>query len=101
MPERFTAVSGPRNRVGRIYPDYLRNGRDATTVAAWSVRARPGLGVSVPIAWDELDAVTGGAHWTLANVAERLRIGNAPWDGYGQAARALGSAQKALETGNG
>ncbi|MEZ5641856.1 MAG: non-homologous end-joining DNA ligase [Burkholderiaceae bacterium] len=101
MPERFTAVSGPRNRVGRIYPDYLRNGRGATTVAAWSVRARPGLGVSVPIAWDELDAVTGGAHWTLANVAERLRIGNAPWDGYGQAARALGSAQKALETGNG
>lgn len=49
LPERFTATSGPKNRIGKIFIDYLRNGRGASTVAAYSVRARPGLPVSVPI----------------------------------------------------
>ena len=97
MPDRFTAISGPRNRVGKIYPDYLRNGRGATTVAAWSLRARPGLGVSVPIGWDELDHVSGGAHWTLAQVPQRLRLGNGPWRDYAKSARALGAARKMLD----
>ncbi len=96
MPDRFTAISGPKNRVGRIYPDYLRNGRGATTVAAWSARARPGMGVSVPIAWDELARVSGGAHWTVGNIEERLHIGNAPWDGWAASARAIGAAVKTL-----
>ena len=47
IPERFVAKSGPKNRVGRIFVDYLRNGFGATTACAWSARARPGLGVSV------------------------------------------------------
>jgi bifunctional non-homologous end joining protein LigD len=55
IPQRFVAKSGPKNRVGKIFVDYLRNGFGATTVSAWSLRARPGLGVSVPVAWDELD----------------------------------------------
>ncbi|RYF44302.1 MAG: ATP-dependent DNA ligase, partial [Comamonadaceae bacterium] len=49
IPARFVAKSGPRNRVGKIFVDYLRNGRGATTVSAWSARARPGMGVSVPV----------------------------------------------------
>src|SRR6185369_17926524 len=51
VPQRFVAKSGPSNRVGKIYIDYLRNGYGATTVAAWSARARPGLGISVPVRW--------------------------------------------------
>jgi len=98
MPDRFTAVSGPKNRVGKIYPDYLRNGRGATTVCAWSVRARPGLGVSVPIEWDELSGVSSGAHWHISNVSERLRVGDGPWRGYGKAAISLGSATKTLNS---
>ena len=81
-PQLFVAKSGPRNRVGRIYADYLRNGFGATTVAPWSARARPGLPISVPISWDELEQVRGGAHWTIADARERLDIGNRPWDGY-------------------
>lgn len=80
-PDRFAARSGPKNRVGRIFPDYLRNGRGATTVAAYSARARPGLGVSVPVSWDELPKLESGAHWTVANLHERLRPGDDPWAG--------------------
>ena len=96
MPDRFTAISGPKNRVGKIYPDYLRNGRGATTVCAWSVRARPGLGVSVPVAWDELAGLTGAAQWTVGNIEERLRVGNGVWEGYDSSATSLGNAQKRL-----
>ena len=72
IPERFVAKSGPKNRVGKIFVDYLRNGFGATTACAWSARARPGLGVSVPCDWDELGMLTGGAHWTIRNVHERI-----------------------------
>jgi len=96
LPERFVAKSGPRNRVGKIFIDYLRNGFGATTACAWTVRARPGLGVSVPVAWEELATLTGGAHWTLATVGGRLDVGNSPWDGYAAARRSLGTAMKKL-----
>ena len=96
IPGRFVAKSGPRNRVGKIFVDYLRNGRGATTVSAWSARSRPGMGISVPVAWTELDALASGAHWTVRTVDERLRKGNSPWDGYQGAAVSLTPAMKAL-----
>ncbi|WOB07658.1 DNA ligase D [Piscinibacter gummiphilus] len=96
IPDRFVAKSGPKNRVGRIFIDYLRNGLGATTVCAWSVRARPGLGVSVPVTWDELAGLTSGAHWTVQNVAERLATGNTPWDGYAKAKQSLVKPMKAM-----
>ena len=65
IPQRFVAKSGPKNRVGKIFIDYLRNGVGATTACAWSARARPGLGISVPVAWDELASLKGGDHWTV------------------------------------
>lgn len=96
LPDRFVAKSGPRNRVGRIFIDYLRNGFGATTACAWSVRARPGLGISVPVAWKELGALTGGDHWNLANIAQRLAVGNDPWRDYAAARRSLGAPMKKL-----
>ncbi|MEJ8823232.1 DNA ligase D [Variovorax humicola] len=95
IPQLFVAKSGPKNRVGKIFPDYLRNGFGATTAAAWSARARPGLGVSIPLAWDEVDSVRGGAQWTIANVHERLDQGNDPWKDY--APQGLSRAMKLLD----
>jgi bifunctional non-homologous end joining protein LigD len=73
LPQRFVAKSGPKNRVGKIFVDYLRNGFGATTACAWSARARPGLGVSVPVDWDELPQLTSGDHWTVPTIAARLK----------------------------
>ena len=86
-----------QKRKGRIFIDWLRNGRGATTVSAWSARARPGLGVSVPVAWSELPSLTSGAHWTVATIEDRLRLGNGPWAGYDKAASALGEAMARLD----
>ncbi|MDG9884188.1 DNA ligase D [Pseudomonas sp. GD04058] len=82
FPERLSAVSGPKNRVGRIFIDYLRNGKGATTVCAWSLRAREGMPVSVPIWPEELAGLKGANQWTLANIDERLADGNDPWQDY-------------------
>ncbi len=96
LPDLFVAKSGPRNRVGRVFVDYLRNGRGATTAAAWSVRARPGLGVSMPCAWDELPRLRSGAHWTIANAHERLEAEADPWRGYAGTRQTLTRAMKTL-----
>ncbi|WP_414444759.1 DNA ligase D [Burkholderia sp. 22PA0106] len=103
LPERFTATMGPKHRKGLIFVDYLRNGRGASTVAAYSARARPGLGVSVPLAWDEVPATRGGAQWTIANVAARLAaLERDPWDGYGDVRQRLTAAmRKRLAPGSG
>ncbi|ODJ91085.1 DNA ligase D [Pseudomonas viridiflava] len=83
LPERFTATMGPKNRVGRIFVDYLRNSRGGSTVTAYSVRARPGLPVSVPIALDELAGLTSSAQWDVTNLEQRLReLKGDPWEGY-------------------
>lgn len=83
LPEHFTATMGPKNRVGKIFIDYLRNSRGASTVAAYSVRARPGLPVSVPVARDELEGLQSAQQWNVANLQQRLRKLKAdPWQGY-------------------
>ncbi|CRI57227.1 DNA ligase D [Pseudomonas sp. CCOS 191] len=79
FPERLSAVSGPRNRVGRIFIDYLRNGRGATTVAAYSLRAREGLPVSVPIWREELTQLKGANQWHIGNLQARLAEVDDPW----------------------
>ncbi|SEO38978.1 DNA ligase D [Nitrosovibrio sp. Nv6] len=96
IPQRFVAKSGPRNRVGKIFVDYLRNGFGATTVSAWSVRARPGLGVSVPVSWEELESLTSGARWSASNIHERLDKGNNPWSDYDATKQSIVPAMKKL-----
>lgn len=83
LPQHFSAVSGPKNRVGRIFIDYLRNSQGASTVAAYSVRAREGLGVSVPIHRDELAELKGANLWTIRNLMPRLEEqgDDDPWAG--------------------
>jgi bifunctional non-homologous end joining protein LigD len=95
LPDHFSAVSGPRNRIGKIFIDYLRNSRGASTVAPFSVRARPGLAVSMPIAWDELKDVTGGDQWSMSSALARHRnLNGDPWEGYWQTRQGITVAMR-------
>lgn len=96
IPQRFVLKSGGKNRVGKIFIDYLRNGLGATTVAAWSARARPGMGISVPVDWTELASLKSGDHWTVRTVQERLAVGNAPWDSYAKSSVGLARPMQRL-----
>ena len=73
---RPRAVTSPRaikaRRNNRIFVDYLRNSREATAIAPYSTRARPGAPVSVPIDWSELGALKGANQYTVQNVMQRM-----------------------------
>ena len=81
--DRFVSSSSRAKRKGRIFVDYLRNGRGATAIASYSTRARPGAPVAAPIRWDELDALDSGAGFTAKTVPPRLAsLESDPWEGF-------------------
>jgi bifunctional non-homologous end joining protein LigD len=98
IPERFSATPGPSHRVGKVFVDYLRNGMGQTTVAAFSARARPGMGVSMPVSWEQLSALKSGAQWTVQTAREYLSFQTEdPWADYWSTRQSLASAMKRLQ----
>jgi bifunctional non-homologous end joining protein LigD len=84
-PDRYVATATKSKRKGRIFIDYLRNSREATAVAPYSTRARPGAAVSTPIDWSELGALKSADQFTVKNLAQRLaRLRKDPWAGIGR-----------------
>ncbi|HHV65189.1 MAG TPA: DNA ligase D [Peptococcaceae bacterium] len=79
-PDRYTSNVRKAKRAGKIFIDWIRNGRGATSIAPYSLRAREGAKVSMPIAWDELEKVSPDG----IDMAEALRrIGmQDPWQGF-------------------
>ncbi len=97
IPQRFVAKSGGANRVGRIFVDYLRNGHGQTTAAAFSARSRPGLGVSMPVCWEQLAALKSAAQWSIATAREYLSFHAAdPWARYWTSKQSLAAGMKTL-----
>ncbi|QQC64767.1 DNA ligase D [Paraburkholderia ginsengisoli] len=95
LPKYFSAKMGAQNRKQKIFIDYLRNNRGSSTVAAFSARARPGLGVSVPLAWDEVAATTSGDQWNIENLHERLAsLRSDPWADYAKTRQRITAAMK-------
>jgi bifunctional non-homologous end joining protein LigD len=66
-------------RTGKIYLDYLRNERGATAVAPYSPRARSGAGVSMPLAWSELDTPQRPIFRVASFADWRSRLSKDPW----------------------
>jgi bifunctional non-homologous end joining protein LigD len=90
-PHRYLAKASKTARRGRIFVDYLRNGRGATAVAAYSARARAGAPVSTPLAWDELGPEMRPDRFTVANILHRLANIDDPWREVRKMARRLPS----------
>jgi bifunctional non-homologous end joining protein LigD len=72
-PKLYLAKMTKALRKGRIFIDYFRNTREATSVAAYSTRARPGAPVSAPLSWEQLGRTTGANEFTVLNLKKRLR----------------------------
>jgi bifunctional non-homologous end joining protein LigD len=97
IPSRFVARSGPSNRVGKIFVDYIRNGHGQTTAAAFSARARPGMGVSMPVDWDQVMTLKSASQWTIKTAREYLSFQkDDPWAGFWTSRQSLAGAMKIL-----
>ncbi|MDR6100657.1 bifunctional non-homologous end joining protein LigD [Agrobacterium larrymoorei] len=72
-PDKYLAVATKAKRNGRIFVDYLRNGRGSTAVAPYSTRARDGATVSMPLEWSELSKIKGPAEFTVKNTPAHVK----------------------------
>ncbi|HEX2043979.1 MAG TPA: non-homologous end-joining DNA ligase [Acidimicrobiales bacterium] len=75
-PDVATTVFIKEDRGGKVFVDSTRVG-GATVIAAYSPRVRPGVPVSFPVGWDELDDVSP-SHFTVHTAIDHLGDGN-PW----------------------
>ncbi|MAU95705.1 MAG: DNA ligase D [Fulvimarina sp.] len=76
-PKAYVATMSKAKRKGRIFIDYFRNDHAATSIADYSVRARPGARVAVPLAWDELGDLDAANAFTMQRVLARIEAGEA------------------------
>ncbi len=94
-PHLYTASLAKQARQGRIFIDYLRNGRGATAVAAYSTRARSTATVSTPLAWEEVEHGIRSDHFTLLNLPQRIRSGAAdPWRDFAATKQTISAAAR-------
>ena len=84
-PEAYVATMSKAQRTGKIFIDYFRNDYTATAIADYSVRARPGAPVAVPLAWEELRALKSGSAFSMKDVLKRLQKRKPPEVPKGQA----------------
>jgi bifunctional non-homologous end joining protein LigD len=96
-PLEFIATAGKAQRKGLIYVDYLRNSRGATSVASYSLRARSGAPVAMPLRWTELGKLKSGHDFDMHSAPKRLaRLRIDPWAGIGKVRQDLDEVMKKL-----
>ena len=96
-PQRYTSKLPKASRKGKIFIDYLRNGRGATSICAYSTRAREGAPVSTPLFWEEIESGQDvhGDHWNVRNLPERLEsLGADPWEEFSKVRQSITAAMK-------
>ncbi|HEX6243487.1 MAG TPA: non-homologous end-joining DNA ligase [Polyangiales bacterium] len=100
-PDRYLLNMRKQLRTGKIFLDYLRNGRGATAIAPYSTRAREGATVATPLTWEELEQGVDPRSFTVPGVVERLHAQKAdPWASFFKVRQRLSAAavRKLLET---
>jgi len=86
-PQRYVGKMTKSLRGGKIFIDYFRNSREATSVTAYSTRARPGAAVSAPLSWEELDRTKSAADFTVLNLMKHFK--RDPWTDIGKVRQKL------------
>jgi bifunctional non-homologous end joining protein LigD len=86
-PDRYVGRMTKALRPGKIFIDYFRNSREATSVAAYSTRARPGAPVSAPLSWQQLGRTTSPNQFTVLNLKKHFR--SDPWRDIGKVRQRL------------
>jgi len=80
QPATFVATASKARRTDHIFIDWLRNSRGATSIANWSLRARPGAPAAMPLRWEELPATRSGGDYDLSAAQRRAqRRARNPW----------------------
>jgi bifunctional non-homologous end joining protein LigD len=94
-PGRYTSNMSKAARTGKIFIDYLRNARGATSIAPYSTRARSGAPVSTPLSWDQLSTAIRPDQFNIRNLPKRLAsLRRDPWDGFDAVRQFLSAAVK-------
>ncbi|TSE08343.1 DNA ligase D [Mesorhizobium intechi] len=89
-PDRYTATLSKKARTGKIFVDYLRNGRGSTTVAPYSSRAKKGATVSMPVTWAEIEAGLAPNAFPIGDKTTQARLAEAdPWVDFFKQAKVL------------
>jgi bifunctional non-homologous end joining protein LigD len=79
-PGEFIATMSKAKREGLIFVDWLRNSRGATAVTSWSLRAREGAPVAMPLRWEELGRLRAGNAFDLRRAQKRAStLRDDPW----------------------
>lgn len=87
-PDKYVSTASKAKRKGVVFIDWLRNGRGATSVASWSLRARAGAPVAMPLRWDELSKIGSGADFDMKKaLARSARLRKPIWEGWDKAAK--------------
>ena len=86
-PQRYLAKMTKSLRKGKIFIDYFRNSREATSVAVYSTRARAGAPISMPLSWEGLARTTAGNQFTILNSKKYLK--SDPWAEIGKVRQKL------------
>jgi len=91
-PKEFIATMTKAKRVGKIFIDYFRNTRGATSIAPYSTRAREGAPVSAPLEWEELSGKLKPDAFNVRTIRKRLSSLKAdPW-------KKISSVSQSIET---
>jgi len=91
-PEHYTVVASKQRRAGKIYLDFLRNAREATAIASYSTRARPGAPVAMPLFWEEIEKRSEPLRFTIRDAIHRATKERDPWRRFEASRRVLGRA---------
>jgi len=89
-PDRYVATMSKARRDGVIFIDWLRNARGATSVCSWSLRAREGAGVAMPVRWEDLPRIASPQAFPLPRARQRVaRLKVHPWGDWHRIEQAL------------